>query len=330
MGVRIGVVGVGTMGFHHVRVYSQLVENGLVELVGVVDVDYERASSVARMFKTRALRNHKDLMGMVDAVSIATPTETHRDIALDFINAGVNVLVEKPIASNVREALELVRKADEMGVLLMVGHVERFNPAVLKLYEVVRRGLLGDLVTVTARRVGPFDPRVSRVSVIVDLATHDIDVINYVLASRALSVYARSRRVHLDSNEDDYGLIAISYENDVDAVIETNRLTPYKLRSLEVVGTRGVAVLNYLDQKLVLYDGEWVREAVIQKEEPLKLELLNFIKAVEGIEKPFITKEEATYALLIAEASIESSKMNKPILIKDYIVEKNYIIEKNL
>jgi UDP-N-acetylglucosamine 3-dehydrogenase len=330
MGVRVGVVGVGTMGFYHVRVYSQLVENGLVELVGVVDVDYERAFSVARMFKTRAFRNHKDLIGMVDAVSIATPTETHRDIALDFIDAGVNVLIEKPIASNVREALELVRKADETGVLLMVGHVERFNPAVLKLYEVVRRGLLGDLVTVTARRVGPFDPRVSRVSVIVDLATHDIDVINYVLGFKALSVYARSRRVHVDSYEDDYGLITISYEDNVDAVIETNRLTPYKLRSLEVVGTRGIAVLNYLDQKLTLYDGEWVREAVIQKEEPLKLELLNFVKAVEGIEKPFITKEEATYALLIAEASIESSKMNKPILIKDYIVEKNYIIEKNL
>jgi UDP-N-acetylglucosamine 3-dehydrogenase len=326
MGVRVGVVGVGTMGFHHVRVYSQLVENGLVELVGVVDVDYERAFSVAKTFKTRAFRNHKDLMDLVDAVSIATPTETHRDIALDFIDAGVNVLIEKPIASNVGEALELVRKADEMGVLLMVGHVERFNPAVSRLYEVVRRGLLGDLVTVTAKRVGPFDPRVSRVSVIVDLATHDIDVINYVLASKALSVYARSRRVRVDSSEDDYGLITVSYENNVDAVIETNRLTPYKLRSLEVVGTRGVAVLNYLDQKLTLYDGELMREAVIQKEEPLKLELLNFVKAVEGIEKPYITKEEATYALLIAEAAIESSRRNMPLKIGDYALERNYEI----
>jgi UDP-N-acetylglucosamine 3-dehydrogenase len=326
MGVRIGVVGAGAMGFHHVRVYSQLVENGLVELVGVVDVDYERAFSVAKTFKTRAFRNHKDLISLVDAVSIATPTETHRDIALDFINAGVNVLVEKPIASNVREALELVRKANEMGVLLMVGHVERFNPAVSRLYEVVRRGLLGDLVTVTARRVGPFDLRVSRVNVIVDLATHDIDVINYVLGLKALSVYARSRRVRVDSSEDDYGLITISYENDVDAVIETNRLTPYKLRSLEVVGTRGVAVLNYLDQKLVLYDGEWMREAAIQKEEPLKLELLNFVKAVEGIEKPYITKEEATYALLIAEAAIESSRRNMPLKIGDYALERNYEI----
>jgi UDP-N-acetylglucosamine 3-dehydrogenase len=326
MGVRVGVVGVGAMGFHHVRVYSQLVENGLVELVGVVDVNYERAFSVAKTFKTRAFRNHRDLIGLVDAVSIATPTETHRDIALDFIDAGVNVLVEKPIASNVREALELVRKANEMGVLLMVGHVERFNPAVLKLYEVVRGGLLGDLVTVTAKRVGPFDPRVSRVSVIVDLATHDIDVINYVLGLKALSVYARSRRVRVDSSEDDYGLITISYEDNVDAVIETNRLTPYKLRSLEVVGTRGVAVLNYLDQKLVLYDGEWVREAAIQKEEPLKLELLNFVKAVEGIEKPYITKEEATYALLIAEAAIESSRRNMPLKIGDYALERSYEI----
>jgi UDP-N-acetylglucosamine 3-dehydrogenase len=322
--IRVGVIGVGSMGFHHARIYDQLVENGLVELVGVSDIDYERALSVARAFKTRAFKDHRELLGLVDAVSIATPTETHKDIALEFINAGRHVLVEKPIASSVKDALELIEKAEENHVILMVGHVERYNPAVTRLREIIRGGLLGEPVTVMAKRVGPFDPRVAMTSIIIDLAIHDIDVINSLLESRVLSIYARSRRVHPSSLEDDYGLITISYENQVDAVVETNRLTPYKIRSLEVVGTRGVAVLNYIEQKITLYDGEWVRDAIIQREEPLKLELLNFIRVVEGMEKPIVTKEQATYALLIAEAALESSKKNKPICIKDYATEKNY------
>jgi UDP-N-acetylglucosamine 3-dehydrogenase len=322
--IKVGVIGVGNMGFHHARIYSQLAENGLVELVGVSDINYERALSVAKVFKTRAFKDYRELVGLVEAVSIATPTETHKDIALEYINAGKHVLVEKPIASNVREALELVKVAEENHVVLMVGHVERYNPAVTRLREIIRGGLLGEPVTIMAKRVGPFDPRVAMTSIIIDLAIHDIDVINSLLESRVLSIYARSRRVHPSSLEDDYGLITISYENQVDAVVQTNRLTPYKIRSLEVVGTRGVAVLNYIEQKITMYDGEWVRDAIIQREEPLKLELLNFIRVVEGVEKPIVTKEQATYALLIAEAALESSKKNKPICIKDYVEEKNY------
>jgi UDP-N-acetylglucosamine 3-dehydrogenase len=322
--IKVGVIGVGNMGFHHARIYSQLVENGLVELVGVSDINYERALSVAKAFKTRAFKDYRELVGLVDAVSIATPTETHKDIALKCINAGKHVLMEKPIASNVREALEVVKEAEEKHVILMVGHVERYNPAVTRLREIIRGGLLGEPVTIMAKRVGPFDPKVAMTSVIIDLAIHDIDVINSLLESKVLSIYARSRRVYPGSLEDDYGLLTLSYENQVDAVVETNRLTPYKIRSLEIVGTKGVAVLNYIEQKITIYDGEWVRDAIIQKEEPLKLELLNFIRVVKGVEKPLVTKEQATYALLIAEAALESSKKNKPIYIRDYIEEKNY------
>jgi len=322
--IRVGVIGVGSMGFHHARIYNQLAENGLVELVGVSDIDYERALSVAKAFKTRAFKDHRELLELVDAVSIATPTETHRDLALEFINARRHVLVEKPIASSVKDALELIEKAEENHVVLMVGHVERYNPAVIRLREIIRSGLLGEPVTITARRVSPFNPRVAKTSIIVDLAIHDIDVINSLLGSGASSIYARSRRVHPSSLEDDYGLITISYENQVDAVVETNRLTPYKMRSLEVVGSKGVAVMNYIEQKITLYDGEWIRDAIIQREEPLKLELLNFARVVEGVEKPIVTKEQATYALLIAEAALESSKKNKLICIKDHVAEKNY------
>jgi len=324
--IKVGVVGVGNMGFHHARIYSQLAESGLVELVGVADINYERALSVAKTFKTKAFKDYRELLESVDAVSIATPTETHRDVALKFISAGKHVLVEKPIASNVKEALELVKKAEEKHVVLMVGHVERYNPAVVKLREITRNGLLGKPVTITAKRVGPFNPGVAKTSIIVDLAIHDIDVINSLLNSYVLSVYARSRRVHPSSLEDDYGLITLSYENQVDAVVETNRLTPYKMRSLEVVGTKGIAILNYIDQKITVYDEEWVREAIIQREEPLKLELLNFIRVVEGIDKPIVTNKQAIYALLISEAALESSRRNKLVLIRDFIAEKGYEI----
>jgi UDP-N-acetylglucosamine 3-dehydrogenase len=312
--IKVGVVGVGNMGFNHVRIYSELSENNNIELVGVADINYERALSVAKRFKTEAFKDYKDLIGLVDAVSIATSTETHKDIALDFIDAGVNVLIEKPIASNTREADELIRRAEDKKVILMVGHVERYNPAVLRLKEIVKNGLLGELVTLSAKRVGPFNPRVARSSVIIDLAIHDIDVINYILG-KVVSVYAKTMKVYQNSSEDDYGLIMLSYENNVNAIIETNRLTPYKLRSLEVIGTKGIAVLNYLEQKIMLYDAEWVKEAIIQREEPLRLELLNFIKVIEGVEKPYVTKEEARYALFIAESVLESSKKNMPIKI---------------
>jgi len=156
--IKVGVIGVGNMGFHHARIYSQLAENGLVELVGVADINYELALSVAKTFKTRAFKDYRELLELVDAVSIATPTETHKDIALEFINVGKHVLVEKPITLNVNEALELTKKAEENHVVLMVGHVERFNPAVTKLREIVRTGLLGELVTIMAKRVGPFNP----------------------------------------------------------------------------------------------------------------------------------------------------------------------------
>ena len=230
------------------------------------------------------------------------------------------------MVSNVKEALELVKKAEEMHVILIVGHVERYNPAVVKLRGIIKDGLLGEIVTVTAKRVGPFNPRVAKTSVIVDLAIHDIDIINSLLGSKVISLYAQSRKVHPDSLEDDYGLITLTYENQVDAVVETNRLTPYKMQSLEVVGTKGIATLDYIEQKIKMCDGGWIREAIIRKEKPLKLELLNFIKVIERVDKPVVTKEEALYALLIAEAALESSRKNKLVLVRDYIVEKNYEI----
>jgi UDP-N-acetylglucosamine 3-dehydrogenase len=317
--IRVGVVGVGNMGLHHARIYSELASRGMVELVGVADVNYEKALAVAKTFNTCAYRDHREILKLVDAISIATPTETHAGIALDFIHNNVSVLIEKPISATIGEAVELIRKSENNGVLLMVGHVERFNRAVIKLKETIEKGSLGNIITFTAKRVGPFAPSLANTSVIVDLAVHDIDVISHLSSSRVERVYARSRIVFgSKSGAEDYGLIMLTYKNGVDAIIETNRLTPYKLRTLECIGTRAVARLDYIEQKLTLYGEEWIMDARIDREEPLKLELLNFIRAVEGVEKPLVNKEDGLYALLVAQASTESSKTGHPIDLEEH------------
>jgi len=313
------------MGSNHVKTYSDLARDGVVELVGVADIDERRALEVGREFGVYASTDYRSLLGRVDAVSIATPTETHGRIVLDFLEAGVHVLVEKPIASSVREGLEVVKKARERGVVLMVGHIERFNPAVAALMEHGVGRLIGQLVAGTAIRSGPFEKnRVAKTNVVLDLAIHDIDVFNYILRSRVVDVYARSRRVLRESAEDDYAFVTLSFENSVDAVVQVSRLTPYKRRILSLTGERGVVEVDYLMQRVLYWENIVARELTVQREAPLRLELLNFVKAVEGKERPRITAEEAVYALLIAEVAVESSRLGRAISVDSYIREKQY------
>ena len=322
--VRVGFVGVGVMGYNHVKTYSDLARDGVVELVGVADVDERRALEVGREFGVYASGDYRSLLGRVDAVSIATPTETHGRIVLDFLEAGVHVLVEKPIASSVREGLEVVKKAREREVVLMVGHIERFNPAVAALMEHGVGRLIGQPVTGTAIRSGPFERRVAKTNVVLDLAIHDIDIFNYILRSRVVDVYARSRRVHRESAEDDYAFVTLSFENSVDAVVQVSRLTPYKRRILSLTGEKGVVEIDYLMQRVVYWENIVARELTVQREAPLRLELLNFVNAVEGKERPRITAEEAVYALLVAEVAVESSRLGRAISVDSYIREKQY------
>jgi UDP-N-acetylglucosamine 3-dehydrogenase len=314
--IKVGVVGVGAMGSNHARVFFELSQQGLVELVGVVDINYERALQVAKKFNTKSFRDYRELVGKVDAVSIAVPTKVHKVVALDFIEAGVHVLIEKPIADNSLDAIEIIKAAEKKNVIVAVGHIERFNPAVVKLKEVIDRGLLGEIITMSAKRVGPFAPRVSDVSVLIDLAVHDIDVMRYITSSEVVKVYARGRKIRVDSLAEDYGLIVLTFNNGADGLVETNRLTPYKVRELVIVGTKGIAYLNYIDQRLTLYNDEWVREAKIVKEEPLKLELLDFIEAVSRGRKPKVTVYDGFIALKIAEEAHRSIELGQAVNVK--------------
>jgi len=312
--MRVAVIGVGNMGYHHARIYSEFAKEGKVELVGVSDANAYRAKEVAEKFGTRAFKDYRELLGFVDAVSIAVPTPLHYEVAMDFIKAGVHVLVEKPIADSVEKAEEMIREAEKNGVVLMVGHVERFNPAVLKLKELISAGELGEVITMSAKRVGPFNPNFSNTNVILDLAVHDIDVMSFLIDSKVREVYARARKIY--GKADDYSLIMLSFENKVDGIVETNRLTPYKFRTLSIVSSKGALQLDYIEQKLLEYTMEKKREIEVERKEPLKLEIQNFIESVLEDKKPLVDGYTGLRAIIIAFKAMESSKKNEVVRVE--------------
>ena len=181
--LRIGVIGVGVMGSNHARVLTGLPG---AELVGVADPDLRQADFVARTLGCASVTGVDELLDLkVDAVTVAAPTHLHRDIALACIARGVHVMVEKPIASSVEEGREIIAAARRAGLTLMVGHVERFNPAVEAIKEAIRNE---DILSIAITRVGPFPPRMSNVGVVIDLAVHDIDLIRWFTDSDIVEV----------------------------------------------------------------------------------------------------------------------------------------------
>ncbi|AHF81257.1 UDP-N-acetylglucosamine 3-dehydrogenase [Thermococcus paralvinellae] len=310
--LRVGVVGVGNMGFHHARVYSELAKEGKVELVGVADADFERAKEVAKKFNTKPFADYRELAKEeLDAVSIAVPTSLHKQVALEFIEKGIHVLIEKPIAESIESAQEIIKAAKANNVILMVGHIERFNPAVLKLKESIREGLLGEVVSISAKRVGPMAVRIRDVGIIIDLGVHDIDVISFLFDDKVKKVYARAGNVKHPAGVEDHALIMLGFSNGKSGIVETNWLTPHKTRTLTAVGTNGIAYLDYIQQKLTIYNDEWEKDAKINKREPLRNELVHFIECVKEGKRPLISGEDGLHALKVALKALESAKRDE-------------------
>ncbi len=312
---RIGVIGVGVMGQHHARNLSEMPD---VELVGVSDKDRKRVDEIASRYGTTPFYDHRKLLSQdLDAVTIAVPTVLHRKIALDAIGEGVHVMIEKPIADTRESGEEILRAAAEKGVIVAVGHIERFNPAVQKLKEIIDSGKLGEIKSIIARRVGAYPVRIRDVNVITDLAVHDVDVLNYLTGKEPESISALAGKALIDRKED-HADIFMKY-NGVTGFIEVNWITPVKIRKLNVTGTKGYAKLNYVTQELTLYEsnvrkdfdefGEFVVKfgepkeirVEVEKKEPLRAELENFVSAVRNGTEPLVTGEDGLKALIIIE-----------------------------
>ncbi|MBC7113855.1 MAG: Gfo/Idh/MocA family oxidoreductase [Candidatus Methanomethyliales bacterium] len=283
------------MGEHHVRVYSGI--DGC-EVIGVVDVNPSRAAMVAAKYGTKALGTIEELISLSpDAVSVAVPTYLHREIAEKLLRRGISCLVEKPIASTVNDAEAIIKAAEEGGAILMVGHVERFNPAVKTLKDFLDKGNLGKALLLHAKRAGPFDPRIKDVGIIIDLMTHDIDVTRFLLGRNPNTVYAAYGRHGRDV--EDYAAMILDYGGTI-AVLEADRFTPFKVRTLSVTGSNGFAVLDYLAQRVEVYDQSGRRELHVDKGEPLRIEIEHFLECVKNKKVPTISGQDALFVLKIA------------------------------
>lgn len=304
--VKIAVVGCGVMGAHHARVYSEL---NHVELVAVADVDEAKSKGVAEKYDTKAYTDYRSMISSEkpDAVSVASPTTLHKDITLFALESGAHVLVEKPIAHTIEAAWEMVHKAREKGLKLMVGHIERFNPAVQELKNMIDGGEVGDIVSMSARRVGPFTNRITDVGVIIDIAVHDIDIMSYLFGDTIETVCASAG----DSGGalETYAMMMLKFNEGGVGIIETNRLTPKKIRELTVTGTKGVAIADYIDQSLTLYNGKAI-PSNIDKAEPLRNELEHFIDCIQSGSNPLVNGVEGIHALEVALKAVSSYKNN--------------------
>jgi len=324
--VRVGVVGVGSMGQNHARVYSEI-----AELVGVVDADPETAKRVAARLECDVYADVKDLIEAgVEAASVAVPTHYHRRVAMELIEAGVPILVEKPLAPSLREAREIAEAADEAGLTLAAGHIERHNPVVAFAKSALESGEFGDLVTASARRVSNFPTRVRDVGVIMDLGIHDVDVLRYIVGEDVESVYASGgRRLH--EKFEDHATILLNFADGVTGFVEVSWLTPMRVRKFAMTCSKNFVEADYTEQSVLIssatlesYDPSDLyrvsfhydtRQVAVAKEEPLRRELADFLAAVKDKREPLVSGFDAIETLRVCEAAVHSQRDRKLVVL---------------
>jgi len=287
--IRAGVVGAGHMGQYHILAFMELWD---AELVGIVDLDPARARQLAASYGTRAFEDHRELRGLVDVVTVAVPTNRHFEVARDLLEAGIHVLVEKPMTTTLEEAKELFRIARHHGSVLHVGHVERFNGAVQELRKIVERPIL-----IESRRLGPFAARVQNDSVVMDLMIHDIDIVLGLVDGEPRKVTAVGSSV--SSGLADVANVQVVFDSGAMATITASRATEEKIRTLAITQPDAYITLDYLDQDIQIHrraaqeytvnreairyrQASFVEHLFVHKDNPLKLELRHLISAARA------------------------------------------------
>lgn len=322
--LKAAVIGVGSMGRNHVRVYREL--DG-VDLVGVSDNNKETAAKIGA---TYSAPHYTDYLKMIDEckpdlVTLAVPTLLHYEMGVELIERGVHVLIEKPIASTIEEGQKLVETAQKKGVILGVGHIERFNPAVMELRRRLREGMAGRIYQLHASRLSPYPARIRDAGVVIDLASHDIDLMRYLMDEPITRVFGETLQ-SINSDREDMFNGLMRFQSGVVGVLNVNWITPTKIRRLTVTGARGMFTCDLLSQELFFYENEtapsqWDTLSVlrgvsegnilgirIQRHEPLAAELADFVKAVRGGVQPTITGHDGLETLRIALDFVRSGE----------------------
>jgi predicted dehydrogenase len=299
--LRVGVVGVGYLGRFHARIYADMAD---VELVGVADVDPVRAREIATQYNCRAYTDAMELLDQVDAVSIVVPTVYHAAVARSFLERGVHMLMEKPIAPTFEEARQLVEAAERAGVIFQVGHLERFNSGIMELAARVQQPRFLEV-----HRLGTFVDRAADVDVVTDLMIHDIDIVMSLVKSGIRSIAADGIAVITD--QVDIANARIEFDNGAVANVTASRVSNKKLRRIRVFGKEHYYGLDYIEQKLEIVravpdeaGGKWpkiVTETLtVESRPPLDAELAHFVRSVRAGERPLVDGRVGLEALRVA------------------------------
>lgn len=307
--LKTGVIGVGVMGGEHTRVYNSLKNS---QLVGIYDFDKKLAKKTAHKFGCLAFKSVDDLLKNVQAVSICTPTTTHFEIAKKALRNKVSILIEKPITHSIEEAEELIRIAKENKITLAVGHIERFNPVV----EVIKKKLKNQkVISINITRMGPIPPRIKDVGIILDLGTHDIDLISYLTGSKFEKVNSVvSSKV---GKFEDAAILSFQLKNKTIASVITNWYTPFKVRKIEIATMDKFLVGNLMSQQVIEYSnydgaGSYITKNLpVKYIEPLFEELTNFVDAALENKKPRVTGADGLLAVRIALLCRQGLTINK-------------------
>ncbi|MCX8065927.1 MAG: Gfo/Idh/MocA family oxidoreductase [Candidatus Hydrogenedentes bacterium] len=300
--LRAGVVGFGYLGYHHARIYKEL-DN--VELVGIVDISEDRRKKAEKDFKVPAYQHFSELISQgVDIVSVATPTVTHTEVALPILDAGIHLLIEKPLADTMPNAKLIVEKAKERKCILQVGHIERFNGAVKQLFHLIEKPLF-----IECHRLSPFPNRGTDVSVVLDLMIHDVDIVLKLTNSDVIQIDAVG--VPVFSESEDIANVRLRFSSGCVANITASRVSMDRLRKIRIFSTQEYVSTDYTSQSLLLYrkrnapipkngnlmDMIEITPISVSNEEPLRAEIKSFVNSVLSGTLPEVTGEDALKAL---------------------------------
>jgi len=327
--LRTGVIGVGSMGRNHARVCSEM-----GALSAIADSEAGVAKPLAEKLGVGYFSDYRKLLKSdIDAVTVATPTNTHYRIASDAFKAGKHVLVEKPICFSIQEAEKLVKAAEKEGLVLAVGQIERHNPVVKFASDSIMKGKFGDVVSIAARRVSTLPGRIRDVGVLMDLGIHDIDVIRYLARSPAKSVYALAGK-RQNRDFEDHANILLDFENDILGFVEVNWLTPMKVRRLSITCLKNFVELDYMKQTADVSSSQVsgaidhsdlyrlpiefdIRHVSLKKQEPLRNEQEDFLDSIRRGREPLINGRDGTETLRVCQAALRSIKEGKRIKLGD-------------
>ena len=313
--IRTGVIGTGYLGKFHADKYSELIES---ELVGIVDTDYEAAQTISNRLNVPAFENYEELFDKVDAVSIVVPTELHHKIAKDFLLNGIDVLVEKPMTTTLEEADDLIETAKKNKCVLQVGHLERFNAAVLALNNVIKQPLF-----IESHRLAPFKDRGTDVDVILDIMIHDIDIILNIVGSPVKAIHAVGVPV-VSSENNDIANVRLEFESGCVANVTASRISAKEMRKIRIFQHDKYLSIDYAAQQVEVYgktdsdehDTPQITydQIDIKQGDSLKEEIRSFLNAVKSRSIPEVPGEAGKNALKVALEIVEQIETKKTTL----------------